>query len=81
MQCAKQSVVAAAGKSEKYPNGKASAMRLAMADPDITPAQFPACALRESAVWILDEPNASEMPSFPRSSLEDVVVAVQEQKC
>lgn len=75
MQRAKQSVVSAAGKSEKYPKGKAAAMRLAIEDPVITPKEFPACALRETAVWILDEPNASEMPTLKRSSLEDVVVA------
>jgi len=74
MQRAKQSVVSAAGQSEKYPQGKASAMRLAIEDPEITPAKFPACALRETAVWILDEPNASEMPSLKRSSLEEVAV-------
>lgn len=74
MQRAKQSVVAAAGKSEKYPKGKASAMRLAVEDPDITPSQFPACALRQSAIWILDEPNASEMPSLKRSTLDEVLL-------
>lgn len=71
---AKQAVVSAAGKSDKYPQGKASAMRLAIEDADITPAQFPACALRETAVWILDEPNASAMPNLKRSSLADVLV-------
>jgi 6-phosphogluconolactonase len=76
MLAAKQSVVSAAGKSDKYPKGKASAMRLAMEDPEITPDQFPACAIRDKALWILDEPNASEMPSFPRSSLEQVMALI-----
>jgi len=74
MQRAKQAVVSAAGQSEKYPKGKASAMRLAIEDSEITPAEFPACALRETAIWILDEPNASEMPSLKRSSLAQVSV-------
>jgi 6-phosphogluconolactonase len=76
MQRAKQSVVSAAGQSDKYPQGKAAAMRLAMEDPDITPAEFPACALRATTLWILDEPNASELrlPSWKRSTLEDVSV-------
>ncbi len=70
---AKQSVVSAAGKSDKYPNGKASAMRLAIEDGEITPDQFPACALRETATWILDEPNGSEMPSMKRASIGDLI--------
>ena len=61
MQRAKSTVISAAGKSEKYPNGKASAMRLAIADEDVTSKDFPASALREYALWILDEPNGSEM--------------------
>lgn len=69
MQRAKESVVSAAGKSEKYPSGKASAMRLAVDDEQVTPAEFPACALRGTTVWILDEPNGSEMPSRPRATL------------
>lgn len=71
MQRAKQSVVVAAGKSEKYPNGKASAMRLAVDDEQVTPTEFPACALRVTTVWIFDEPNGSEMPSRPRASLNE----------
>jgi len=73
MQRAKVSVVAAAGKSEKYPNGKASAMRLAIEEESSCPKEFPASALRQTAVWILDEPNASEMPSRKRSTLQDVL--------
>jgi 6-phosphogluconolactonase len=61
MQRAKQTVISAAGKSEKYPNGKAEAMRLAVAEENITPKDFPASALRDSAVWIFDEPNGSQL--------------------
>ena len=71
MQRAKQSIVSAAGKSDKYPQGKASAMRLAVDDEQVTPAEFPASALRGTTVWILDEPNGSEMPSRPRATLEE----------
>ena len=74
MQRAKEVVISAAGKSEKYPQGKAAAMQLAIADEEITPAKFPACALRETALWILDEPNASEMPSLPRKTLAEVAL-------
>jgi len=76
MQRAKLSVISAAGKSPKYPNGKASAMRLAMEDDVITPVGFPASALRQTAVWILDEPNASEMPSIQRTVPQDVTSIV-----
>jgi 6-phosphogluconolactonase len=75
MQRAKQSVVSAAGKSEKYPKGKAAAMRLAIEDSEITPNEFPACALRSTARWILDEPNGSEMPSLKRASKEDLLLS------
>ena len=61
MQRAQTTVISAAGKSVKYPNGKAGAMRLAIADETVTPKDFPASALRECAIWILDEANASEM--------------------
>ncbi|GAX11018.1 6-phosphogluconolactonase [Fistulifera solaris] len=71
MQRAKQSVVSAAGKSDKYPKGKASAMRMAVDDEQVTPAEFPACALRGTTVWIFDEPNGSEMPSRPRATLDE----------
>jgi 6-phosphogluconolactonase len=73
---AKQSVVSAAGQSEKYPQGKASAMRLAVDDEDITPAEFPACALRGTTRWIFDEPNASEMPTRPRTTLDEVLATI-----
>jgi len=61
MQRATTTVISAAGQSIKYPNGKASAMNLAIADETVTPKDFPASALRAHAVWILDEPNGSEM--------------------
>lgn len=61
MQRAKTTVISAAGQSIKYPNGKASAMKLAIADGSVTTKYFPASALREHAVWILDEPNGSAM--------------------
>jgi 6-phosphogluconolactonase len=61
MQRALTTVISAAGKSDKYPKGKAGAMRLAIADEKVTPKDFPASALRECAIWILDEPNSSEM--------------------
>jgi len=72
MQRAKSTVISAAGKSAKYPNGKASAMRLAVADEDVTPKDFPASALREHAVWIFDAPNGSEMDLEP-STIESAV--------
>jgi 6-phosphogluconolactonase len=77
MQRAQTTVISAAGKSPKYPNGKASAMRLAIADGGVTPKDFPASALRESAVWILDEPNGSEMSElFELSSVEKAVADI-----
>lgn len=72
MQRAKQTVISAAGKSEKYPNGKAAAMRLAVGEENITPKDFPATALRECAVWIFDEPNGSEL-AIGVSSVEKAV--------
>ena len=50
-----------ANLNNSYPNGKAGAMRLAIGEEDITPKDFPASALRQCAVWILDEPNGSEL--------------------
>ena len=73
MQRAKKTVISAAGKSEKYPKGKAAAMRLAIADENVTPKDFPASALRDYAVWILDEPNGSEMEEVERSTVEKAV--------
>mmetsp|Transcript_1290 Transcript_1290/g.2677 ORF Transcript_1290/g.2677 Transcript_1290/m.2677 type:complete len:307 (-) Transcript_1290:139-1059(-) len=73
MQRARKTVISAAGKSEKYPKGKAAAMRLAIVDEVVTPKDFPASALRDYAVWILDEPNGSEMEEIERSSIEKAV--------
>ena len=72
MQRAKKTVISAAGQSVKYPNGKASAMRLAVADENVTAKDFPASALRENAVWIFDEPNGSEM-EMEMSTVEKAV--------
>jgi 6-phosphogluconolactonase len=72
MQRAQTTVISAAGQSVKYPNGKAGAMRLAIADEAVSPKDFPASALREGAVWILDEPNASEM-ELEMSTIEKAV--------
>ncbi|KAL7483330.1 hypothetical protein ACHAW6_008983 [Cyclotella cf. meneghiniana] len=72
MQRAARTVISAAGKSDKYPNGKAGAMRLAIAEESVTPKEFPASALRECAVWILDEPNGSEL-GMGLSSVEKAV--------
>jgi len=72
MQRAQTTVISAAGQSVKYPNGKAGAMRLAIADEAVTPKDFPASALRESAIWILDEANASEM-ELEMSTVEKAV--------
>jgi hypothetical protein len=67
-------VPAAGQQSARYWQGKAAAIRLAIEDSDITPTKFPAIALQEMAVWILDKPNTSEMPTHKRSSLEDVAM-------
>lgn len=75
MQHAKQTVIAAAGQSVKYPNGKASAMKLAILDENVTPSTFPACALRECALWILDEANGSEIVDVMGKSTLDKAVA------
>ena len=58
MKASKQVVVASAGKSEKYPMGKAEAMVRAL-EADETPSSFPAMALRDQATWILDEGAAA----------------------
>ena len=75
MQRAKRTVIAAAGWSVKYPNGKSSAMRMAIVDENVTPSTFPACALRECALWILDEANGSEMVDVIGTSTLDKAVA------
>ena len=73
MQRAKCTVISAAGQSVKYPNGKASAMRLAIADESVTPKEFPASSLRNNAIWILDEPNGSEMKEIGLSTVDKAV--------
>ncbi len=73
MQRAKRTVISAAGMSAKYPNGKSGAMRLAISDVDVTPRDFPACALREHACWILDGPNGSELTDVTMSTIDDAV--------
>jgi hypothetical protein len=47
-------------------------MRLAISDENVTPKDFPASALREYAVWILDAPNGSEL-GMELSSIEKAV--------
>mmetsp|Transcript_50985 Transcript_50985/g.159311 ORF Transcript_50985/g.159311 Transcript_50985/m.159311 type:complete len:204 (-) Transcript_50985:140-751(-) len=54
-------VVASAGKSEKYPLGKAEAMVRAL-EKNETPSTFPASALRNCATWIMDD-GAAELLS------------------
>lgn len=75
MQRAKRTVVVAAGMSVKYPNGKSSAMRMAIVDENVTPTTFPACSLRECALWILDEANGSEVVDVMGTSTLDKAVA------
>jgi len=58
MQNSKQIVVASAGKSEKYPLGKAEAMVRALEAKETT-TSFPAVAFRDQATWILDEGAAA----------------------
>ena len=73
MQRAKRTVILAAGQSEKYPKGKADAMYKAIADKSVTPQDFPASALREHAVWILDQANASELEGFSLSNIHKAI--------
>ncbi|KAL3808147.1 hypothetical protein ACHAXA_000431 [Cyclostephanos tholiformis] len=80
MQRAKYTVISAAGKSAKYPNGKAGAMRMAIMDENVMPSAFPAVALREYAAWILDGPNGSELINAKMSTVEDAVTAVFEDE-
>jgi 6-phosphogluconolactonase len=51
-------IVACCGKSEKYPLGKAEGMQRAL-EADETKDSFPAAALRDCALWLLDEGAAS----------------------
>lgn len=61
MVAAKQVVVAACGVSDKYPQGKSSGMRRAIAAEDETIQTFPAVGLRDVAEWVLDEAAASQL--------------------
>jgi 6-phosphogluconolactonase len=76
MQRAKRAVISAAGQSAKYPSGKASAMRMAISDGGVDPRTFPAMALREYAVWILDAANGSEL-GLGASTVGDAVAAAE----
>lgn len=53
----KTCVVACAGRSSKAPLGKAQAMVRAFNENE-TPMSFPASALRDKAIWLIDEPTA-----------------------
>eukprot|EP00282_Hemiselmis_andersenii_P030382 CAMPEP_0169460576 /NCGR_PEP_ID=MMETSP1042-20121227/18566_1 /TAXON_ID=464988 /ORGANISM="Hemiselmis andersenii, Strain CCMP1180" /LENGTH=320 /DNA_ID=CAMNT_0009573087 /DNA_START=39 /DNA_END=1001 /DNA_ORIENTATION=- len=57
MLASKRVVVASAGKSDKYPLGKAEGVKRAL-EGDETTSSFPASALRGKALWILDEDSA-----------------------
>jgi 6-phosphogluconolactonase/glucosamine-6-phosphate isomerase/deaminase len=58
MKASKQIVIASAGKSDKYPLGKAEGMVRAL-EADETVHSFPAMAFRDGATWILDEGAAA----------------------
>lgn len=64
MLAAKQIVIATAGKSDKYPLGKAEGMFRALEKDDETIESFPAVAFRQSAKWLLDEGAASLLKSL-----------------
>eukprot|EP00929_Paragymnodinium_shiwhaense_P009179 TRINITY_DN113241_c0_g1_i1.p1 TRINITY_DN113241_c0_g1~~TRINITY_DN113241_c0_g1_i1.p1 ORF type:complete len:339 (+),score=75.36 TRINITY_DN113241_c0_g1_i1:64-1080(+) len=55
-------LVASAGVSEKYPNGKSEAMRSAIQGEE-GPGNFPAQILRGKAEWLFDVPAASALSS------------------
>ena len=63
MQHAKQTVIAAAGQSVKYPNGKSSAMQMTIVDENVTPTTvhfgywMKLAEVRWSMLWVhlLDE--------------------------
>jgi 6-phosphogluconolactonase len=57
MLAAKKSVVACAGRSTKAPLGKAQALARSFNEEE-TPMSFPASALRDEALWLIDEPTA-----------------------
>lgn len=60
MLASKKVIVASAGVSEKYPQGKSSAMRTAVEGPE-GPQDFPAAVLRSCATYLFDVPAASEL--------------------
>ena len=60
MLAARQVVVAACGVSDKYPKGKSDAMARAIEE-DVSPASFPAAALRARADWVLDVAAAGKL--------------------
>jgi len=62
MLASKEIVVASAGKSEKYPLGKAEGMVRAL-EKEETADSFPASALRDAATWILDKDSAALLKS------------------
>ena len=57
MKACQVAVVACAGRSSKAPLGKAQAVLKAL-EREETPITFPASALKEKAIWLLDEPSA-----------------------
>lgn len=61
MKGGKNTVVAACGVSDKYPQGKADGMRRAIAADDETIVSFPAVGLRDCALWVIDEMAASKL--------------------
>lgn len=61
MQNARQSVVAACGVSDKYPQGKSEGMRRAVSAEGETLESFPAVGLRGFSTWIMDEAAASKL--------------------
>jgi len=60
MVSARRVVVASAGVSEKYPQGKSDAMQTAIEGTE-GPTAFPAQALRGRATWLLDAAAASKL--------------------
>ena len=59
MLAAKEIIIASAGKSDKYPLGKAEGMLRALEKEDESIDSFPAVAFRGKAKWLLDEGAAS----------------------
>jgi 6-phosphogluconolactonase len=61
MAGARQSVVAACGVSDKYPQGKSAGMYRAVVAEEETLQSFPAVGLRSTATWIMDKAAASKL--------------------